>query len=111
MRILIASDAWVPQVNGVVRTLQETVTRLRGRGHVVEMLTPDQFLSMPMPFYSEIRLALKPGAVAARRIAAFAPDIVHIATEGPIGWAARRWTCSILNRPIPRGGRTCRTSC
>ena len=90
-RILLASDAWTPQVNGVVRTLQETVTRLRARGHVVEMVTPDLFMNLPMPFYSEIRLAMAPGARAARLIEGFRPDLVHIATEGPIGWAARRW--------------------
>jgi glycosyltransferase involved in cell wall biosynthesis len=90
-RLLLASDAWAPQVNGVVRTLQETVTRLRARGHVVELVTPDLFVNMPMPFYSEIRLAMVPGSGVTRRIEAFAPDLVHIATEGPIGWAARRW--------------------
>ena len=90
-RILLASDAWTPQVNGVVRTLQETVTRLRARGHAVELVTPDQFMNLPLPFYSEIRLAMAPGAGVTRRIEAFRPDLVHIATEGPIGWAARRW--------------------
>lgn len=90
-RILLATDAWVPQVNGVVRTLQETVARLRQRGHEVELVTPDLFLNMPMPFYSEIRLAMAPGMGVNRRIEAFEPDLVHIATEGPIGWAARRW--------------------
>ncbi len=90
-RILLATDAWSPQVNGVVRTLHETVARLRARGHVVELVTPDLFVNLPMPFYAEIRLAMAPGAGVARRIAACRPDLVHIATEGPIGWAARRW--------------------
>ncbi len=90
-RILLATDAWTPQVNGVVRTLQETTARLRARGHLVELVTPDRFVNMPMPFYAEIRLAMAPGARVARLIEGFRPDLVHIATEGPIGWAARRW--------------------
>jgi len=90
-RILLATDAWTPQVNGVVRTLEETVARLRQRGHQVELVTPDLFMNMPMPFYPEIRLAMAPGHGVTRRIEAFRPDLVHIATEGPIGWAARRW--------------------
>jgi hypothetical protein len=57
VRIAIATDAWMPQVNGVVRTLQTTVTQLEQRGHQVAMITPDQFLNVPMPGYREIRLA------------------------------------------------------
>ncbi|NBC36875.1 glycosyltransferase [Novosphingobium sp. FSY-8] len=91
MRIAIASDAWVPQVNGVVRTLCATVDALRRRGAAVEMITPDRFATMPMPFYRQIRVALAPRATARRLLDGFAPDIVHIATEGPIGWAARGW--------------------
>lgn len=90
-RIAIASDAWRPQVNGVVRTLEETVSRLEARGHEILPITPDQFASLPMPFYREIRLALAPQRAIARRLDRFGPDIVHIATEGPIGWATRRW--------------------
>ncbi|WP_144098081.1 glycosyltransferase family 4 protein [Croceicoccus sediminis] len=90
-RICIATDAWKPQVNGVVRTLVETVSRLVERGHAVELITPDQFASVPMPFYGEIRLALAPQRGVAKKLAKFAPDIVHIATEGPIGWATRNW--------------------
>ncbi|WP_066553913.1 glycosyltransferase family 4 protein [Croceicoccus bisphenolivorans] len=90
-RIAIATDAWKPQVNGVVRTLDETISRLAARGHEVMTITPDLFANLPMPFYNEIRLALAPWRGAARRLAAFSPDIVHIATEGPIGWATRRW--------------------
>ena len=90
-RIAIATDAWRPQLNGVVRTLEETVSRLRARGHDVMTVTPDQFTNLPMPFYREIRLALAPSRRTGRKLADFAPDIVHIATEGPIGWAARRW--------------------
>ncbi len=89
--LLIATDAWRPQVNGVVRTLETTAVELRRLGLVVTMLTPEAFRTVPCPGYPDIRLALAlPGAIGAR-IAAAAPDHVHIATEGPIGFAARRW--------------------
>jgi glycosyltransferase involved in cell wall biosynthesis len=91
MRIAIATDAWEPQVNGVVRTLRTTVENLILRGHDVELITPQRFLTVPMPGYREIRLAVAPRFGARRALAEFAPDIVHIATEGPIGWSARRW--------------------
>lgn len=90
-RIAIASDAWFPQVNGVVRTLSATVDALRERGFAVEMITPDRFLTMPMPGYAQIRLAVAPRFNARRMLDDYRPDIVHIATEGPIGWAARGW--------------------
>jgi glycosyltransferase involved in cell wall biosynthesis len=91
MRILIVSDAWAPQMNGVVRTLQATVGELTARGHCVELITPDQFHSFPCPTYPEIRLAVVGPWRIARKIAAFAPDAIHIATEGPLGLAARRY--------------------
>ncbi|KQN77351.1 glycosyltransferase family 4 protein [Sphingomonas sp. Leaf62] len=91
MRIAIVSDAWSPQVNGVVRTLQTTISRLQHRGHVVETFTPDGFATRPCPGYPEIRLAFGCGSELGRRMAAFHPDAIHIATEGPLGWAARRW--------------------
>jgi glycosyltransferase involved in cell wall biosynthesis len=91
MRIALVSDAWRPQINGVVRTLETTVGTLRGRGHAVETITPDQFRNIPCPSYAEIRLAIGAGREVARRIGAFGADAVHIATEGPLGWAARRW--------------------
>jgi glycosyltransferase involved in cell wall biosynthesis len=91
MRIAIATDAWVPQVNGVVRTLTMTVNQLIARGHAVELIVPDQFMTVPMPGYREIRLALAPRTGIRRTMQAFAPDIVHIVTEGPIGWSVRRW--------------------
>jgi len=91
MRILIVSDAWMPQVNGVVRTLATTISLLRARGHRVHTITPDQFWSVPMPSYPEIRLALATHRRVAAAIAAFAPEAVHIATEGPLGWLARGW--------------------
>jgi len=98
VRIAIVSDAWAPQVNGVVRTLQTTIGKLRERGHSVETITPDQFRSIPCPSYPEIRLAIRPGKTVARRLSAFDADAIHIATEGPLGWAARRWC---LTRHVP----------
>ncbi len=90
-RIAIISDAWKPQMNGVVRTLEATIERLRARGHRVLVISPDLFASVPCPTYPKIRLAMPlPGAVA-KRLAAFVPDAIHIATEGPLGLAARRW--------------------
>lgn len=91
MRIAIATDAWEPQVNGVVRTLRMTIDQLRQRGRAIGMVTPDRFLTVPMPGYSEIRLAVAPRGGTRRALKGFAPDVVHIVTEGPIGWAARRW--------------------
>ena len=91
MRIALVTDAWMPQVNGVVRTLQATVAELDAMGHYVELVTPDQFPTFPCPTYPEIRLALGAGNAVARRLRTLAPDAVHLATEGPLGWAARRW--------------------
>jgi glycosyltransferase involved in cell wall biosynthesis len=91
MRIALCTDAWHPQVNGVVRSLAATVSRLVERGYAVELITPQQFRTVPCPGYSEIRLALAPRFGTRRALAAFAPDVVHIATEGPIGWSARSW--------------------
>ena len=91
MRITLVSDAWSPQVNGVVRTLTTTVAMLRARGHEVQTITPNSFRSLPCPTYPEIRLALASRARVAEMIGEFAPDAVHIATEGPLGWRARAW--------------------
>jgi glycosyltransferase involved in cell wall biosynthesis len=91
MRIALASDAWEPQVNGVVRTLRTTAAALTARGHDVDLLTPNLFRTMPCPSYPEIRLALGCARGVAARLFAADPDAVHIATEGPVGWAARRW--------------------
>ncbi len=90
-RILIVSDAWTPQVNGVVRTLATVAHELRAMGHAVEVIGPDRFRTLPCPTYPDIRLALRPGRRLAAMIAAFQPDALHIATEGPLGLAARRW--------------------
>ncbi len=91
MRIALVSDAWAPQVNGVVRTLMTTAAMLEAAGHQVLTLTPDRFASIPCPTYPEIRLALTSGRRVGGMIVDFAPDAVHIATEGPLGWHARRW--------------------
>jgi glycosyltransferase involved in cell wall biosynthesis len=90
MRILIATDAWEPQVNGVVRTLTRTVAELRTMGHAVEVISPDQFTTLPMPTYPEIRLAMGAYEPMQERFKAFEPEAIHIATEGPVGLAARR---------------------
>lgn len=91
MRLAIATDAWAPQVNGVVRTLTETIIRLKARGHEVEVLAPDRFTTIPCPGYPEIRLAIAPRFGVRKALGAFTPEIVHISTEGPIGWSARAW--------------------
>lgn len=88
-RILIISDAWLPQVNGVVRTLQAVVAELRAGGDVVEVVGPDRFTTVPTPGYAEIRLAIAPGRRLTRLVDEFQPDALHIATEGPLGWAMR----------------------
>ncbi len=89
MKILIVTDAWAPQINGVVRTIEMTVRELAAMGHAVEILSPDLFRSIACPGYAEIRLALATRRQVRRRIGAFAPDVLHIATEGPLGWHAR----------------------
>ena len=91
MRIAVATDAWYPQVNGVVRTLGATVVELDRRGFEVELITPERFATIAMPGYASIRLAMAPRFSTRRMLDLFAPDIVHIATEGPIGWSARGW--------------------
>ena len=91
MRIAIVTDAWHPQRNGVVRVLDSVRVRVAALGHDVAVIGPDRFRSAPMPGYPEIRLALLPHRRLAGLLAAYRPDAVHIATEGPLGWAARRW--------------------
>ena len=90
MRILLATDAWSPQVNGVVRTLTRVVGELRAMGEAVEVISPDQFPTFPMPTYPEIKLAMGAYEKVQERFKAFEPEAIHIATEGPIGLAARR---------------------
>jgi len=90
-RIAIVTDAWLPQMNGVVRTLTTTCEQLRAHGHEVLVVSPDQFASLPCPTYPEIRLAVtRPGAVASR-LREFSPEAIHIATEGPLGMIARSY--------------------
>jgi glycosyltransferase involved in cell wall biosynthesis len=90
LRILIVSDAWQPQVNGVVRTLEALVAELTAAGDRVEVIGPDRFPTLPTPGYPEIRLAVRPGRRLAEYVDSVQPDAVHIATEGPLGWAMRR---------------------
>lgn len=96
--IAIITDAWHPQTNGVVRTLSTTCDVLRRWGHQVTVISPEGYPSMPAPTYPEIRLALTAGGAVGRQLAKFAPDAVHIATEGPLGFAARRYC---VRRKVP----------
>jgi len=89
MKILLASDAWYPQINGVVRTLNRVREELEAQGHSFEIICPEQFRTIPCPSYPEIPLALLPGIGMAKRIEAARADAIHIATEGPIGLAVR----------------------
>jgi glycosyltransferase involved in cell wall biosynthesis len=98
MRILIVTDAWHPQINGVVRTLTTLKQHLDAAGHEAITITPDQFRTLPCPSYPEIRLALMPSRRMARIIEGFRPCVVHIATEGPLGFAARRYC---VRRKVP----------
>lgn len=91
MKILIVTDAWEPQVNGVVRTLSYTVRELEKEGQIVHVVGPDltSKWAFSVPTYKEIRLELFSKSRVKKIIQAFAPDTIHIATEGPLGWAAR----------------------
>jgi len=91
MRIAIVTDAWLPQVNGVVTTLGRTREELIRAGHRVKMLTPADHRTVPCPTYPEIRLSVLPYRRVRRTLDAFRPDCIHIATEGPLGFAARRF--------------------
>lgn len=91
MRIAVVSDAWLPQTNGVVRTLGQTLRCAEAAGHTVQAVTPVPFATFPCPTYPEIRLAAWPWRRVGRILESFRPDAVHIATEGPLGVAARRW--------------------
>lgn len=99
MRITVATDAWQPQINGVVRTLGQTATHLRELGHEVQFITPQDFTTYPCPTYPSIRLAAFPKRGVRRLMREFRPQAVHIATEGPIGHAARAW-CRNLALPF-----------
>lgn len=91
LRIVIATDAWKPQLNGVVRTLETLGDILTELGNEVLYITPNGFRSVPLPSYPEIRLSLMPNRKVAKLINEFQPDAIHIATEGPIGRATRRF--------------------
>lgn len=90
MKIALITDAWKPQINGVVTTLVELIDQVQALGHEVEVIHPGLFKTRPCPGYAGIDLAIKPYEEVKNRLSALKPDAIHIATEGPIGWAARR---------------------
>jgi glycosyltransferase involved in cell wall biosynthesis len=99
MRIAVVTDAWRPQQNGVVRVLETLKLKVERLGHEVAIVSSDRFQTIPCPTYPEIRLALAPAGGVAAALDAFAPHAIHIATEGPLGWAARAY-CRARGRPF-----------
>jgi glycosyltransferase involved in cell wall biosynthesis len=99
MKVLIATDAWRPQVNGVVRTLNSLARAAGKLGVAIDFLSPDGFATFPVPTYPGLRLALPSRRQIAARIAESNPDAIHIATEGPIGFAVRSY-CRRQGRPF-----------
>ena len=99
MRIAMVTDAWTPQRNGVVRVLSTLTAGLEAMGHIVGVMEPSAFGTIPCPSYPEIPLALFPKARLAGMLEDFRPDAVHLATEGPLGWAGRAW-CLRHGRPF-----------
>ena len=99
MKIALVTDAWHPQVNGVVRTLDTVVGLLRDQGHEILVISPDQYRSIPAPSYPEIRLAFTRARTVGQRIEKFRADAVHLATEGPLCVQALRW-CVRNGRPF-----------
>ncbi|MGV3549972.1 glycosyltransferase family 4 protein [Rhizobium sp.] len=97
-KITIVTDAWRPQVNGVVRSLENTIDEMQRMGHEIMLVTPDRFRNVPLPSYPEIRIALTRYSTVRKEIDKFQPSFVHIATEGPLGFYARRWC---LQRKMP----------
>jgi len=91
MKISLVTDAWMPQVNGVVTTLVELVRELRAAGHQVQVIEPGQFRTRPCPGYAGIDLAVAPAKALAEKLDAFQPEAIHLATEGPLGWAGRSY--------------------
>ena len=89
MKIALITDAWQPQINGVVTTLVELVRELQALGHVIEVIHPGLFKTRPCPGYAGIDLAVSPKRVLTQKLDSFEPEAIHIATEGPLGWAAR----------------------
>ena len=98
MRIAIITDAWHPQINGVVRTLGKIIDWLTEHGHQVLVVEPSAFRTLPLPSYPEIRLSLFPGRKVTQMLEEFAPEAIHISTEGPLGLAARKYA---LSRELP----------
>ncbi|MCS6758867.1 MAG: glycosyltransferase, partial [Candidatus Devosia euplotis] len=90
-RLLIVTDAWRPQINDVVRTLESVGKALTQTGHDVHYLTPERFWTLPVPSYPEVRISLASLGAASRQIEAVAPDHIHIVTEGPLGLLARQY--------------------
>jgi glycosyltransferase involved in cell wall biosynthesis len=99
LRVLVVTDAWEPQVNGVVRTLQQLGEELTKLGHEIRYVTPQDFVTIPAPTYPEIRLAVWPWGWMGKVIRDFAPSAIHIATEGPLGLVARNY-CVRHNLPF-----------
>lgn len=91
VRIALVTDAWEPQLNGVVRTLRNTIDEMQARGLEVQRISPEQFRTVPCPSYPSIRLALWQDDAVRRKLSALKPERIHIATEGPLGVAARNW--------------------
>ena len=98
MRIALVTDAWFPQINGVVRTLNRVREEAEGLGYSLGVVSPADFRTLPCPTYPEIRLALNPGRALARRLEELQPQAIHLPTEGPLGLAARRYC---LKRDLP----------
>ena len=98
MKITLVTDAWQPQVNGVVTTLVELVAHLEAAGHTVNVIQPNLFKTRPCPGYAVIDLAVRPFKQLQFLVDAFQPEAIHIATEGPLGWAARKYC---LQRKLP----------
>lgn len=98
MKLVLVTDAWTPQVNGVVTTLVELVHQLQAVGHEIVVIHPGQFRTRPCPGYAGIDIAVLPGQRLSQLIRTAQPDAIHIATEGPLGWAARR---HCLRRGLP----------
>lgn len=98
MKFVLVTDAWAPQVNGVVRTWQHVTQEMANLGHDPHVIHPSQFKTIGAPRYPEIRLAILPGKKLRKQLNDLNPDAIHIATEGPLGMAARKW-CTKNNIP------------
>ena len=97
MKIALVTDAWTPQTNGVVTTLKQVIAGVEARGHEVRVFEPGQFFTLPLPAYREVKVAPLPYGLG-RALDAYGFDALHVATEGPLGLAARRWA---LRRGVP----------